>query len=115
MANKERGEIAFDALEQSWTLKLGTNAMCEIEDATGKTICEVGEVMGDQKRVTIKLMRTVFWGALRDHHEDITVKQAGGIIDAIGMQEAGRLIGEAFQAAMPVQKEGAARPPQATV
>lgn len=115
MANKERGEIAFDALGQSWTLKLGTNAMCEIEDAIGKTISEIGEVMGDQKRVTIKLMRTVFWGALRDHHEDITVKQAGGIIDAIGMQQAGRLIGEAFQAAMPVQKEGAARPPQAAV
>ncbi|WP_315920440.1 hypothetical protein [Mesorhizobium sp. SP-1A] len=113
MANRERGEVAFDALGQSWTLKLGTNAMCEIEDATGKTFSEVGELMGDQKRVTIKLMRTVFWGALREQHEDVTIKQAGAVIDDIGMQEAGRLIGEAFQAAMPEQKEGAARPPKA--
>jgi hypothetical protein len=113
MANRERGEVAFDALGQGWTLKLGTNAMCEIEDATGKTFSEVGEIMGDPARVTIRMMRTVFWGALRDHHEDVTLKQAGTIIDAIGMQEAGRLIGEAFQAAMPDQKEGASGPPKA--
>lgn len=113
MANRNRGEIGFEALAAQWTLKLGTNAMCEIEDATGKAFTEVGEIMADTKRVTIKLMRVIFWGALRDHHADISIKDAGAIIDDIGMQEAGRLIGEAFQAASPDQNGGAARPPKA--
>jgi hypothetical protein len=114
MANRERGEVEFQSLGKTWTLKLGINAMCEIEDATGKSISEIGALLGDTKTATIKLLRTVMWGALRDHHDDITVREVGAIIDGVGMNEAGRLIGEAFTAATPDAKDGAARPPKAT-
>ncbi|MEP9374996.1 hypothetical protein [Mesorhizobium sp. KR1-2] len=114
MANRERGEVEFQSLGKTWTLKLGVNAMCEIEDATAKSIAEIGALLGDPKTATIKLLRTVMWGALRDHHDDITVKEVGAIIDGIGMNEAGRLIGDAFAAATPEAKEGAGHPPKAT-
>jgi hypothetical protein len=114
MANRERGEVEFQSLGKAWTLKLGVNAMCEIEDATGKSISEIGALLGDPKTATIKLLRTVMWGALRDHHDDIAAKDVGAVIDGIGMNEAGRLIGEAFTAATPEVKEGDGRPRKAT-
>lgn len=112
MANRERGEVEFQALGKSWTMKLGVNAMCEIEDATGKTISEVAVLLKDPKTATVKLMRAVMWGGMREHNDDIPVNEVGSIIDAIGMAEAGRLIGEAFTAASPDAKGGASRPPR---
>lgn len=114
MANRERGEVEFQALGKNWTLKLGTNAMCEIEDATGKSITEIGQLLSDPKTATMKLVRAVMWGGLQEHHDGVTVKEVGSIIDGIGMAEAGRLIGEAFTAASPDAKEGESRPPKAT-
>lgn len=114
MANRERGDVEFQSLDQSWTLKLGVNAMCEIEDATEKSILEIGELLNNPKTVTIRLLRTVVWAALREYHGDIDVKQAGAVIDGIGMNEAGRLIGEAFTAATPKPKGGDNRPQKAT-
>jgi hypothetical protein len=115
MANKERGEVTFEALGKPWTMKIGTGAMCEIEGATGKSITEVGQELGNPKTASLTLMRAVFWGALQDRHEGTTLKECNAIIDDIGMQRAGVLIGEAFQLAFPQQqKEGVTRPPKAT-
>lgn len=114
MANRERGEVEFQSLGKTWTMKLGVNAMCEIEDATSRSIAEIGALLGDTKTATIKLLRTVMWGALKDHHDDIAMKEVGAIIDGIGMNEAGRLIGAAFTAATPEAKDGGDHPPKAT-
>lgn len=114
MSNRNRGDISFEANGKTWTMKIGTQAMCEIEGVTSKTIAEVGRLLGDENTASISLMRAVFWGALQAHHEGVTLKQAAEVIDGVGMAEAGRLIGEAFQAAMPQKKGGDARPPAAT-
>ncbi|MGH6862593.1 MAG: hypothetical protein ACRECY_20305 [Phyllobacterium sp.] len=114
MANKVRGEIGFKALGKSWVLKLGVNAMCEIESETGKSISAIGAAIVDEKQATMSLMRTVFWGALQEHHDGLSIKETGSIIDAIGMNDAGRLIGEAFTAANPEPKGGDTRPPKGT-
>lgn len=114
MANRERGEVEFQSLGKSWTMKLGVNAMCEIEDATGKSISEIGTLLGNAKTATIKLLRTVMWASLRDHHDEITTKEVGAIIDGVGMKKAGLLISEAFAAATPEQNGGEDRPPKAT-
>lgn len=114
MANRERGEVSFEASDKTWTMKLGTNAMCEIEEATGKGMAEIGELLSNDKTATIGLMRVVFWGALHAFHQDLTTAQAGELIDEIGATRAGQLIGEAFTAARPVEKAGAgSRPPRA--
>ena len=114
MANKERGEVDFQALGKTWIMKLGVNAMCEIEDATGKSISEIGVLLGDPKTATIKLVRAVMWGGLQEHHDGVTMKEVGGIIDGIGMSEAGKLIGDAFITASPDAKVGEPHPRKAT-
>lgn len=114
MANRERGQVGFQAGGKAWTIKLGVNAMCEIEDATDKSISEIGVLLGDPKTATIKLVRAVMWGGLQEYHDGVTVKEVGGIIDDIGMAEAGKLIGEAFTAASPDAKGGETHPRKAT-
>lgn len=114
MGNLQRGEITFQASGKTWTMHIGTNAMCEIEAMTDKTISEVGKLLGDEKTATLTLMRAVFWGSLQDHHEGITIKECSVLIDEIGMQAVGGLVGQAFQAAFPKAKAGVSRPPKAT-
>ena len=41
MANRQKGETGFDALGQTWTLRYGTNALCEIEDLFGRSALDV--------------------------------------------------------------------------
>lgn len=115
MANRERGEVSFSALGKDWKVKLGTNAMCEIEDETGKSIIEIGQLLGDQKTATLKLVRVVLWGGLQEYHEGTDLKQVGALIDEIGMAKAGQLIGNAFTAATSGEnaKGGETRPKQA--
>lgn len=114
MANDMRGEVGFEALGQSWTLKLGTGAMRSIENAAGKSISAVGDELGNETTATITLMAIVFQEALRKHHPDVTADRCDDIIDDIGLMETGRLIGLAFEASQPGKKGGDARPPKAT-
>jgi hypothetical protein len=113
MANKERGEVRFDAAGKAWTMKIGTGAMCAIEAETGKSIAEVGQELGSEKTASLTLMRAVFWGALQRHHEGTTIRDCDDLIDEIGVPRVGQLIGEAFQLAFP-KKEAGARPRKAT-
>lgn len=114
MANRERGEISFEASGKTWTMKIDTNAMCEIEGLTGKGIAEVGNLLGSEKTASMTLMRAVFFGSLRAQHPDLLIGRAGELMDEIGADKAGQLIGQAFQAAFPPAKAGSTRPPKAT-
>jgi hypothetical protein len=113
MANKERGEVSFEAGGQTWTMKIGTGAMCAIEAETGKGISEVGQELGSEKTASLTLMRAVFWGSLQQHHEGTTIRDCNDLIDELGVPRVGELIGEAFQLAFP-KKEGGSRPRKAT-
>lgn len=113
MANKERGEVSFESSQGRLTMKIGTGAMCAIEAETGKNITEVGAALGDPKSASLTLMRAVFWGALQHHHEGTTIRECNDLIDEIGIQRTGELIGQAFELAFP-KKEGGSRPRKAT-
>lgn len=107
MANREKGEVSFEAQGKTWTLRFSTNALCELEDATGKGAMAVAEEMNDPERVRIKTLRAMFWAGLTDNH-DIDVKAAGDLMNEIGVDKAGLLIGEAFQASFPDAEAGEA-------
>lgn len=113
MGNKQRGEVSFEADGNQWTMKIDTNAMCEIEDLTGKGIAEVGQLLANPKTASIKLLRSVFMGALSANHE-LSSKQVGELMDEIGVQRTGELVGKAFELAFPDQKKkgGASGNPQ---
>lgn len=92
MANRERGEFTLKAGDQSYILRLTTNACCELEDfAPGRNI---DQVMAGFSRGSRKDLILILWTALRDKHADIatedqaSLKAIGGIVD-----EAGGMVG----------------------
>lgn len=105
MANAQKGEASFEALGQTWTIKLGTNAMCEIEDRTELSINKIGEKLNGAG-FSMKLMRTVFACGMIDHHPDITDRTVGDILDEIGFEAASDIMGRAFTIATPEPKKG---------
>ncbi len=119
MANQERGEVSFEADGKTWTMKIGTGAMCEIEAETGKSISEVGQALENPKTASLTLMRAVFWGSLQHRHDQLTIRECNELIDDVGVQRVGELIGQAFQLAFPKKpavpkKDPGSRPRKAT-
>lgn len=113
MGNRQRGEVSFEADNKNWTMKIDTNAMCMIEDLTGKGIAEIGQILSNPKTSTITLVRTVFQSSLSKKHE-LTTEEVGELMDELGIKKVGDLIGQAFKLAFPEQKkkEGAEGAPQ---
>lgn len=106
MNNPVRGTMTVEALGKSWTLKLSTNAMCEIEDRLEKGIDQIGVILQDQSQGRMKLFRLIVWAALTDHHPDVTERDAGEIIDEVGMENIMSLIQKLMTLAMPDAKKG---------
>ena len=110
MANKQRGEVAFsvecDGSAERFTLRLSTNAMCELEAAFNASIQTVfARLDAGEAGVRLTALRTVMRDMLADRHPDKTDERTGEIMDALGFDEAARLIGEAAQLAFPEAKE----------
>ncbi|HEU4986863.1 MAG TPA: GTA-gp10 family protein [Rhizobiaceae bacterium] len=112
MANRHRGEVSFDAAGKTWTMRLSTNALCELEDALGSGVDAIGTSMADPRSAKVKTLRLIMWASLTDHHEGVTVRQAGELIDEIGLDTAMGLVQKAF-AAMQPEAKGRANPPKA--
>ncbi|GLQ36752.1 hypothetical protein GCM10007908_03720 [Rhizobium albus] len=108
------GDVSFEALGKSYTLKLGTKAMRKIEIAVGKPMPVIGKMLDKEETASIDLVAKVFWGALQHHHPEVSVDDVDDILDAIGLDQAGPLIGQAFEAAQQPKKGGDNRPPVAT-
>jgi hypothetical protein len=83
MANPERGEMTLVAGEQTYTLRLTTNACCDLEDRSGHKLDDVFRRAYDGG---IRDLRWLIWAALQDRHADQakTPADAGRIIDEAG-------------------------------
>ncbi|QSZ57221.1 hypothetical protein [Rhizobium sp. ZX09] len=115
MANDIRGEVGFKALEKDWKLKLGNGAIRHVENETGKSFPQVGKELSNSETASISLLTQVFHAALIQHHPDITIEGCDDIIDEIGHEKAGTLLGKAFQLMQPkAPKGGDVRPRKAT-
>lgn len=113
MANRVRGEVAFEASGKTWTLRYSTNSLCELEDALGLPVNKIIAGLQDRDNVRIKTIRAVVWAGLRDRHAEITLAEAGELISDAGLGPMTTKVGEAFAAAFPETESGedAARPP----
>lgn len=113
MANKHRGEVAFDLEGKTYTLRLSTNALCELENVLGCGINEIGSKLANPETLRLSTVRAVIWAALRDHHREVTLADAGVMVDALKLSGAVELIGKTLSAAFPDAEEGATEnPPQ---
>lgn len=97
MANRQRGEITYRLGTKRYTLRLTTNAVCELEDFTAaQTKLGLGngrtwdQVLQGIDRGSLKDLRLFFWVALREHHPEIatddpaSLKTIGTLIDEAG-------------------------------
>jgi hypothetical protein len=100
--SKATGSVGFEADGKRWTLCYSVNALCEMEDALGKSVAEIGATLSDATKAGAKFMRAVFWAGLTDHHPDLTIKDAGALMQGIGgITRATALFSEAFALAFP--------------
>lgn len=101
-----KGTVAFTAEGQGYTLLLDFNALCDLSDELP------GLMGGGQELKDPRQIRAVFHAGLKRHHPDLTVEEAGDIIQAVGVAQAAGILGRAFQASFgsEVGKPGANPP-----
>ena len=89
MANHQRGMFDIETPEKTYKFHLDYNALCEVEQRTGKTIPDLLDNPG------LLEIRTIMHAGLLEADESITEKQAGDIIGEIGMGKASEIIQQA--------------------
>lgn len=99
MANKQRGFVSVK-LDKQRKLKYTFNAFCELEDVLGRSLSELGDSF------KMKDLRSLLWAGLLHENEDLTLIEAGKLIDeAESIQSLSEDITEAIQLAMGENKE----------
>ena len=100
-----RGRVHFNAGGRDLELRFTTNALCRIEEKTGKAFGEIAAALAGNVRISD--LRVLFWAGV-----DLpTLDEAGNIIDDLGMARAVELLGEAITAAFPdAEKEPGEEP-----
>jgi hypothetical protein len=97
------GTVSFDAGGEAHTLRFTTNALCLFEQRSGMTQLEAAQELAFAKDtplgVSAKTLRALYWAGTGKG--DMTLEQAGDLVDSIGRREAVRIAIEAFDAAFP--------------
>lgn len=113
MANPERGEVALTVGDRSFTLVLDLNAICELEDflSTPDRPVTIGQVFLMAARESYRHIRALVWASLRRHHSDMSITDAGDLIEAAGgVTKFFETLGKLRKA---TQQEGDSRPRKA--
>lgn len=112
MANRARGEISFRLGQDDYLVRLDINALCDVEDVTGKRISEIGRELLDP---SASLLRALLWAGLRAGGHELSIGETGDLMRGLGLDRAGEVVGEAVAAAFPSADKGsrATNPPKA--
>lgn len=110
MANSRRGSVALQAGERAYTVSFSVNALCELEDAFGVSVQNIGAIFDHD--ASMKDVRKLARCALSDHHPEITEKEAGQVVTDAGLPMFMETVQKAFQLAFPEAK-GTGNPPSA--
>lgn len=104
MANINRGEVSFEAEGTAWTLVFSINALCDLEDRTGRSVQDLNL----DGALSMRLLRDLIWAGLRERHPAVTVEDAGRIATAAGMGVMQEKVMQAIVAAFPETAKGEA-------
>lgn len=108
MANPQKGEVSFDALGRTFTMRLGTNARALVEGKTGVSWASLMKRPEEEWRERDAII--IMWAGLYQHHK-LTEEEVGDLMDEVGSAEVSRLLLKAFGIANPPEvARGTARP-----
>jgi len=110
-ANPQRGQLGFEVGGERWVFAFTVNALCAVEEEFDlQSISELETVLGGTP--SLRTIRKLFRIGLTDCHPDMTDREAGEIIEAIGgLEPSLELIMRAVETAFPeAAKEGAKGP-----
>lgn len=89
--------------DKARNLRFGTNALCNIEEMTGKSLSNMGE------DTSLKDMRIMLYCGLKWEDKQLTIEGTGDVIDAIlekhDMEYLGDKLTKAINLAMPNRKK----------
>ena len=113
MANPLKGEVELVVGEgaedeTTYVMRLSIDAIVHAENLLDKSINDMLPTLD-----RIGTLRALLWASLREHHEDVSLLDAGELIVAAGADVVMGKIAQALKAAFPEQKAGATRPRRA--
>lgn len=95
MANKHRGQVALVVDGATYNLRLSTNTLCDLESVLQ------GDLMAALQSPDFRTIRAVVWAALSADKPGLTLEGAGEIMDAVGLTEIGKKVGELVKITFP--------------
>lgn len=107
MANHVKGERSLTVNDKTYTVHFDFNALSELEDAMGMDTSEVMEElnkMKDEKRISIRFLRTLTWAGLLRHH-DFTLQETGEWMSEASLIDVLNAVGEAFTTSLMTEEE----------
>lgn len=103
MANPMKAETVVELDDgRTVTMVFDVNAWIDIGDQLGMEVPEIIKVLQDEEKPpSLKMQRVIIWGALRKHHPEMSLRDAGEIL-----AEAAEAMSKALAGGMPQQGEG---------
>ncbi len=112
MANPQRGESLLKIGNKEYTLKYDCNAKAEFEASLGETMPLIGKRM-EKAEMGFRDLRAMLWAGLRRYHRNITIEQAGDLIDTAGQDIVAEAVLSSWRNSLPIQNGDGADPPKA--
>lgn len=113
-ANPQRGQLGFEVGGDQWVFAFTVNALCAVEEEFDlQNISDLETVLSENP--SLRTIRKLFRIGLTDCHPDMTDREAGELIEAIGgLEPSLELIMRAVETAFPeAAKEGKTGPRKA--
>jgi len=101
--NLLKGEVPLKVGDKEYTLKLTTNALCELENRLNKGVNEIIIAAASKDIPSLNTVRCLlFCACLQYHKEEVTsLEVAGEIIDAAGYADAWIAVVKVIAACLP--------------
>lgn len=107
MANREHGEVEFEAEGKTYTLRLDVNAMIAAQAAAGiKDDVEFWGILSLRLAYSLALLRALVTRGLKAFDPKITDSEVGQIITVLGTYRMVEIVTEALHWALPPKKPG---------
>jgi hypothetical protein len=106
MTNPHRGEAELIVNGELNVLRFTMNSLCALEEELGEPVAALADKMKDPAQFRISMARAVLWAGLLHKRRDLTIEQAGEIIDEAGITATMAAIGKAFSLAFATPKPG---------